>query len=45
MKDQYDPRPVLQLICNSLEEAINERNWSKVEDVCNQIKSELEKSF
>lgn len=44
MKEQYNPRPVFQLITNSLEEAIAEQDWSIVENVILQIKQELERT-
>lgn len=44
MKEHYNPRPIFQLISNSLEEALAEQNWSIVENVILQIKQELERT-
>lgn len=35
----YDARPVLRLIAEKLEEAIKEKDWSKVESILREIKN------
>jgi hypothetical protein len=34
----YNPRPIFELLATSLEKAINTKDWTKVEELCKQLK-------
>ena len=35
---QYDPRPVFELLANALLQAMKAKDWSKVEELYEQVK-------